>query len=115
MDLVVIVVVLVVTVVTVVSRHVNYHLVVAMVVGLALYHTAPRLCRSTTVHYTSAVSLGVGLSLILLCYLLQVAPPFPLSPVTWPPVTSPLSPLPCHLSPLPCRRVCVAWWAWAGW
>ena len=92
MDLVVIVVVLVVvTVVTVVSRHVNYHLVVAMVVGLALYHTAPRLCRSTTVHYTSAVSLGVGLSLILLCYLLQVAPH--LSPVTWPP-------LPCHLSPI---------------
>jgi len=57
--------------VTLQFRHVNYHLVVAMVVGLALYHTAPRLCRSTTVHYTSAVSLGVGLSLILLCYLLQ--------------------------------------------
>jgi len=52
-------------------RHVNYYQVVATVIGLAMFHWAPALCRSTTVHYTTGIGLGISLSLLILVMILQ--------------------------------------------
>jgi hypothetical protein len=51
--------------------HVNYYLVLTTLGGLLLFHSAPRLCRSTIMHYSTAVGLGASLSLLLLVWLLQ--------------------------------------------
>ena len=52
-------------------RHVNYYLVCTTLFGLGLFYWAPVLCRSTTVHYTTVISLGASLSLLLLVYFAQ--------------------------------------------
>ena len=49
-------------------RHVNYYLVCTTLFGLGLFYWAPVLCRSTMVHYTTVISLGASLSLLLLVY-----------------------------------------------
>ena len=52
-------------------RHVNYYLVCTTLFGLGLFYWAPVLCRSTTVHYTTVISLGASLSIVLLVYFAQ--------------------------------------------
>jgi len=52
-------------------RHVNYYLVFTTLFGLGVFYGAPVLCRSTTVHYTTVISLGASLSLLLLVYFAQ--------------------------------------------
>ena len=52
-------------------RHVNYYMVCTTLLGLGLFYWAPVLCRSTTVHYTTVISLGASLSLLLLVYFAQ--------------------------------------------
>ena len=52
-------------------RHINYYLVSTTLLGLGLFYWAPTLCRSTTVHYTTVISLGASMSLLLLVYFAQ--------------------------------------------
>ena len=41
------------------------------VAGLVMFFMAPRLCRNTFFHYTTGVSLGLLMSIVILTYLLQ--------------------------------------------
>jgi len=52
-------------------KHVNYMMVVVTLSGMALYWMAPTLCRNTFFHYTTGISLGLLMSVVLLTYLAQ--------------------------------------------
>ena len=52
-------------------RTLNYYQMLATVLGLVVFSLAPSLCRSTVVHYTAGISIGISLSLFLLAYILQ--------------------------------------------
>eukprot|EP00092_Neocalanus_flemingeri_P028995 GFUD01031478.1.p1 GENE.GFUD01031478.1~~GFUD01031478.1.p1 ORF type:complete len:450 (+),score=145.71 GFUD01031478.1:33-1382(+) len=52
-------------------KHVNYMMVAVTMTGLAIFWMAPTLCRNTFFHYTTGISLGLLMSIVLLTYLAQ--------------------------------------------
>ena len=52
-------------------RHVNYGMVCFTMAGLAMFLMAPKLCRNTFFHYTTGISIGLLMSIVILTYLLQ--------------------------------------------
>jgi len=52
-------------------RHVNYGMVCFTLAGLLMFFMAPRLCRNTFFHYTTGISVGLLMSVVILTYLLQ--------------------------------------------
>jgi len=52
-------------------KHLNYMLLAGTLCGMALFYMAPTLCRNTFFHYTTGISVGLLMSVILLTYLLQ--------------------------------------------
>jgi len=52
-------------------KHVNYMMMLVTMIGLALYWMSPTLCRNTFFHYTTGISLGLLMSIVLLTYLMQ--------------------------------------------
>ena len=57
--------------VTLVLKSVNYMMLFATVFGITFFWMAPKLCRNTFFHYTTGISAGVVLSLLILTYLVQ--------------------------------------------
>jgi len=52
-------------------KHVNYMMVAVTISGLALFWMAPTLCRNTFFHYTTGISLGLLMSIVLITFLAQ--------------------------------------------
>ena len=52
-------------------KHVNYMMVAVTISGLVLFWMAPTLCRNTFFHYTTGISLGLLMSIMLVTYLAQ--------------------------------------------
>merc|ERR1719228_1956558 len=52
-------------------KHINYMMVMVTLSGVALFWMAPTLCRNTFFHYTTGISLGLLMSVVLLTYLVQ--------------------------------------------
>jgi hypothetical protein len=52
-------------------KHINYMMVMVTLSGLVLFWMAPTLCRNTFFHYTTGISLGLLMSVVLLTYLVQ--------------------------------------------
>ena len=52
-------------------KHVNYGMVAITIAGLARFLMAPRLCRNTFFHYTTGISVGLLMSVVILTYLVQ--------------------------------------------
>jgi len=52
-------------------KYVNYLQVLATLTGLVVFCMAPNLCRNTFFHYTTGISLGLLLSVLVLTFLLQ--------------------------------------------
>ena len=52
-------------------KYVNYMMVLVNLSGMALFWMAPTLCRNTFFHYTTGISLGLLMSIVLLTYLAQ--------------------------------------------
>jgi len=52
-------------------KHINYMMLMVTIAGMALYWMAPTLCRNTFFHYTTGISLGLLMSVVLLTYLVQ--------------------------------------------
>ena len=52
-------------------RHVNYGMFCVTMAGLAMFFMAPRLCRNTFFHYTTGISVGLLMSIVILTYLVQ--------------------------------------------
>jgi len=56
---------------TLLWKHINYLHVLATVCGVCMFCMAPSLCRNTFFHYTTGISLGLLLSILLVTFLLQ--------------------------------------------
>jgi len=52
-------------------KHINYMMVMVTLSGMVLFWMAPTLCRNTFFHYTTGISLGLLMSVVLLTYLVQ--------------------------------------------
>jgi len=52
-------------------KHINYMMVMVTLSGVFLFWMAPTLCRNTFFHYTTGISLGLLMSVVLLTYLVQ--------------------------------------------
>jgi len=52
-------------------KSVDYMMLLATVAGIAIYWLSPKLCRNTFFHYTTGISAGIVLSLVILTYLIQ--------------------------------------------
>jgi len=52
-------------------KHINYMMLMVTIAGMALFWMAPTLCRNTFFHYTTGISLGLLMSVVLLTYLMQ--------------------------------------------
>ena len=52
-------------------KHVNYGMVAITIAGLAMFLMAPKLCRNTFFHYTTGISVGLLMSVVILTYLVQ--------------------------------------------
>ena len=52
-------------------KHVNYLMMMLTISGMVLFFMAPTLCRNTFFHYSTGISLGLLMSVVLLTYLLQ--------------------------------------------
>merc|ERR1719228_1810972 len=52
-------------------KHINYMMVMVTLSGIFLFWMAPTLCRNTFFHYTTGISLGLLMSVVLLTYLVQ--------------------------------------------
>jgi len=52
-------------------KHVNYMMLAVTMASLAMFLMAPKLCRNTFFHYTTGISVGLLLSLVIMTYLLQ--------------------------------------------
>jgi len=52
-------------------KHVNYMMMAVTILGLALFWMSSTLCRNTFFHYTTGISLGLLMSIVLLTYLMQ--------------------------------------------
>ena len=52
-------------------KHVNYMMLSITIAGLTMFMMAPKLCRNTFFHYTTGISVGLLLSLVIMTYLLQ--------------------------------------------
>ena len=52
-------------------KYVNYAMVIITMAGLTMFMMAPKLCRNTFFHYTTGISLGLLMSVVILTYLVQ--------------------------------------------
>ena len=52
-------------------KYVNYGMVIITLAGLTMFMMAPKLCRNTFFHYTTGISLGLLMSVVILTYLVQ--------------------------------------------
>lgn len=52
-------------------RHVNYGMFCFTLAGLVMFFMAPKLCRNTFFHYTTGISVGLLMSIVILTYLVQ--------------------------------------------
>jgi len=52
-------------------KYVNYAMVIITAAGLTMFMMAPKLCRNTFFHYTTGISLGLLMSVVILTFLVQ--------------------------------------------
>lgn len=57
--------------VTLTWKYVNYLQVLTTFIGIAIFCMSPTLCRNTFFHYTTGISMGLLLSVLLMTFLLQ--------------------------------------------